>query len=151
MNASPARPDAATLLRDPSLAGLHSCTEDGASALFQAGPAEGFNAYRIDLGLARDARSLHHVMARALHFPEWYGNNWDALLDCLADMSWNEADGYLILMQRAEVLARAEPKIFTTFLDVLRETALFWREEGRPFWVLFIGEFEELSPLEVSV
>lgn len=151
MKTSPARPDAATLLRQPALAGLHSCTEDGARALFQAGPGAGFNAYRIDLGLARDAHSLHHVLARALHFPEWYGKNWDALLDCLTDMSWNEADGYLIIFQRAEVLAGAEAQGFATFIEVLREAALFWREEGYPFWVLFIGEFEQFPPLEVSI
>ncbi|WP_446686701.1 barstar family protein [Pseudofulvimonas gallinarii] len=27
-------------------------------------------------------------MAAVFRFPEWFGDNWDALADCLADLSW---------------------------------------------------------------
>lgn len=29
---------------------------------------------------------LHKALAEALRFPEWYGNNLDALYDCLTDL-----------------------------------------------------------------
>lgn len=35
-------------------------------------------------GLTRPA--LHEAFARALDFPAWYGNNLDALYDCLTDL-----------------------------------------------------------------
>ena len=31
-------------------------------------------------------QQLHQLLAQALDFPEWYGNNLDALMDCLTDL-----------------------------------------------------------------
>jgi hypothetical protein len=36
----------------------------------------------------RDKQQLLEVIARGLDFPEYFGKNWDALVDCLSDMSW---------------------------------------------------------------
>ncbi len=149
MKITPPAPDAVEMLRLPARAGIYSCNEESARALFHAGPNAGLNAYRIDLSLALDEPKLHHVLSRALHFPEWYGQNWDALADCLTDMSWNEADGYVVLLQRAEVFANADKPGFATFLEILRDTVAFWRDQGQAFWVLFIGEFPALGKLEV--
>lgn len=33
-----------------------------------------------------DRKQLHETLATALHFPEWYGGNLDALYDCLTDI-----------------------------------------------------------------
>lgn len=32
-------------------------------------------------------REFHRLLARELHFPEWYGGNLDALYDCLTQIS----------------------------------------------------------------
>ena len=40
----------------------------------------------IDCGGIADKNALHLCIARALDFPEWYGNNLDALMDCLTDL-----------------------------------------------------------------
>lgn len=39
-------------------------------------------------------RQLHGLFAQMLEFPEWYGNNLDALFDCLTEV---ETDTHLIL------------------------------------------------------
>lgn len=149
MKLPPLVPDATQLLREPDRANLHACNESTASALFQSSAAAGCNAYRIDLGLVTDAAKLHKVLSRALHFPEWYGRNWDALADSLGDMSWSEADGYVLIFQRAEILQAAEPESFDKLLEILDESVNFWRTQGLGFWVLFVGDFPALSPLEL--
>lgn len=85
--------------------------------------------FRIDLAHAQDAKSLHRTLAKSLHFPDWYGANWDALADSLADMSWNEADGYLLILQRAEILQAADPACFEALLDVLKDTVMAWQAQ----------------------
>jgi RNAse (barnase) inhibitor barstar len=149
MKITPPVPDAAHILRDSTQAAIQACSEDSARALFQAAPAAGYHVYKIDLGLATDASKLHQILARALHFPEWYGRNWDALADSLTDMSWSEADGYLLILQRAEVLHTADAESFATLLGILEDSAGLWREQGVAFRVLLIGDFPELPSLQV--
>ena len=40
----------------------------------------------IDCAQATDVKSMHRLLAEALSFPQWYGNNYDALHDCLTDI-----------------------------------------------------------------
>ena len=40
-------------------------------------------------------QQLHNALAEALHFPDWYGHNLDALYDCLTDLR----DIHLVLTQ----------------------------------------------------
>lgn len=30
---------------------------------------------------------FHRILSQTLHFPEWYGNNLDALYDCMAEIT----------------------------------------------------------------
>lgn len=40
----------------------------------------------IDCSGIVDVKAMHHALAEALAFPAWYGNNYDALHDCLTDI-----------------------------------------------------------------
>ena len=43
-----------------------------------------------------DKHDLLEVLASELRFPKYFGFNWDALEECLADLSWLEhSDAYL--------------------------------------------------------
>ncbi len=54
----------------------------------------------IPCGGCADKKELHARIAAALCFPDWYGHNLDALMDCLTDLEethvtltgWREAD-----------------------------------------------------------
>jgi RNAse (barnase) inhibitor barstar len=132
--------DAVTLLARVDAAGVYHADEDAARVAFNAAAPLGYNAYRIDLGLATDKSSLLSLFARSLHFPDWFGDNWDAMADCLTDLSWEEADGYVLILQRLEELRKNDAETLETFYDVLREAADVWREQGTPLWVLVVDE-----------
>lgn len=40
----------------------------------------------LDCDGITEKEALHALFAKALHFPDWYGNNLDALYDLLTDL-----------------------------------------------------------------
>lgn len=77
-------------------------------------------------------------IAEALHFPDWFGHNWDALGDCLTDMSWNPAPGYLVVLEHLDDLQASAPDDCATLLEVLRDAAGSQAARGVPLW-FFVG------------
>ena len=91
---------------------------------------------RIDLSDCTSKAALIERFAGAFELPPWFGFNWDALADCLTDLSWMAADGYVIVLEHADAFAAANPTDFATALSILQEAADSWREEGVPLWTL---------------
>lgn len=147
MTLSALPPDTAQRLRDTRHAGLYACDEDLAHAFFQAANGAGLNAWRIDLGLADNAREVQRTLAHALDFPDWFGGNWDALADCLSDLSWHEADGLLLILTRCEHLQACDPASYALLIDLLHEVAMAWQLHNTPFWVLLTGNHPALPSL----
>ena len=71
-------------------------------------------------------------------FPQWFGGNWDALFDCLADLSWRPAAGHLLLLENAELFRREAPEVFDTAVAILQDVAVYWSRRNVTFRA-FIG------------
>lgn len=82
---------------------------------------------------------LNHA-AVAMHFPEHFGNNWDAFADCLEDLSWHDAKGYLVLYDHYDGLASHAHGQFDTLLEIFQSAVEYWREQGKPMLVLLRGK-----------
>ncbi|MFG2297847.1 barstar family protein [Streptomyces sp. NPDC048603] len=89
----------------------------------------GWAVVRLDLDGVRTKARLMDVCAEAFVLPAWFGRNWDALADCLRDLSWlPEAAGRLVAVTGWEGLARARPGDWEVLREVLEEAAAYWRE-----------------------
>ncbi|MDV7401916.1 barstar family protein, partial [Arthrospira platensis SPKY1] len=88
---------------------------------------------RIDLCGCEDKPTLLTRIASALQFPDWFGHNWDALSDCLTDLSWLPAPGYRIVLDASEALHAADPETLATALEILDEASAWWADEGISF------------------
>ena len=108
--------------------------------VLEAATEAGLDVARIDLSGAAGRDALLARVARALAFPDWFGGNWDALEDCLADLSWREARGHLLLISGAS--AGDELGILA---DVLGTAAEYWRERGGPFFAVFVAPPAQLA------
>jgi hypothetical protein len=102
---------------------------------------------RLDLaqvGLAGvdDKEGLLGRLAQALGFPEWFGGNWDALEDCLCDLSWRRGDGHVIVLRGADALGAEDMGVL---VDVLSSCAAYWVERGRPFFAVFVDPQHALA------
>ncbi|KOV58904.1 barstar family protein [Streptomyces sp. MMG1121] len=79
----------------------------------------------LDLGGVTDKAGLMDRTARALALPDWFGRNWDALVDSLSDHSvWPEdavEQGLLIVVRNWRAYAEADPGEWRTAEDVFTE------------------------------
>jgi RNAse (barnase) inhibitor barstar len=88
--------------------------------------------------IERKEQLLNHV-ATALHFPKDFGHNWDALEECLTDMEWADADGYVIFYEHIDPLVAAHPDQFETFVEICRDAVASWKEDDKAMLVLLTG------------
>jgi hypothetical protein len=86
----------------------------------------------------RTTARLFDECAAALQFPYYFGENWDALSECLSDLEWLEADAYIIVITTVQHLLDGEPpEKLQLFLELLEEIAREWgdpkeRDSKRP-------------------
>ncbi|PKO57731.1 MAG: hypothetical protein CVU19_18545 [Betaproteobacteria bacterium HGW-Betaproteobacteria-13] len=144
MSTSTARP-LNTLLADLSRAGVRPLPPGSAERLAAAASQIGFNCARINLGDCEDKAALLTRIATVLDFPRWFGHNWDALADCLGDLSWRPAKGHVLLLEHAGSFRERHTEDFETLLSILRESAAFWAGEQIAFWT-----FVDLSGPEAA-
>lgn len=139
--------DLTALLADPAASGAYFVDVRDRTALVESATALGFAIATVDCGSVRDrAAALAHI-ARALRFPDWFGGNWDALADCLGDLSWLAGDGYLLLFDHSSAWREAEPEAFATLLEILNDAGRRWAEVGTPFWALLPLAGDELETI----
>jgi len=115
-------------LQDPSRSGVYrvSRVDEVADAL------KGSNLSLVRVPFADKVQLLKN-MASALGFPDWFGHNWDALEDCLTDLSWRDAPGTVLLIESP----RPGDEL-GVLVDILRSSAESWAGRGKPFFALFV-------------
>jgi RNAse (barnase) inhibitor barstar len=115
-------------LQDASRSGVYRAPRAG--EVMRAAAGAGLSPARITF---KEKDELLRAIATALEFPDWFGQNWDALEDCLSDLSWRKAAGHALLFDRAKV-----DDDFGVLVDVLRSAAEHWAARGTPFFAVFI-------------
>jgi RNAse (barnase) inhibitor barstar len=95
----------------------------------------GLDCVSIDLEACDEKAEFLDRVSRALGFPAWFGGNWDALFDCLADLGWRPAPGYVLVLEHASGLREAQPEVFDTALLLMDDAASAWHERDVPFRV----------------
>jgi RNAse (barnase) inhibitor barstar len=89
---------------------------------------------RIPNGL-RSRDELFAALRRELRLPEYFGDNWNALIDCLRDLSWIKEPRVLLIHADVPKLKR---KDLVTYLEVLSDSVQDWQpREGHELSVSF--------------
>ena len=70
-----------------------------------------------------------------MKLPEHFGDNWDALADCLEDSDWLGNHGIAIVLRHTAPYRKAHAADWETLSDILSEAAEYWQERHKPFWV----------------
>jgi RNAse (barnase) inhibitor barstar len=76
---------------------------------------------------------LFDEFAAAWQFPYYFGENWDALEECLTDLEWLPASAYLLLVTHAaHVLEKDATDRRITFWKVLHGLTSSWSQTRHP-------------------
>ncbi len=122
--------------------------------LLVASPADAFDALhvldsraaKLVVRTLRGAKattkaSLLDEMAAALQFPPTFGENWDALADCLTDLAWLRADAIVLGVLHSSKLLEKEPAEAGKLVAIIQETLKHWHHppkgwSPKPFHVV---------------
>ena len=113
-------------------------------------PPPGFALKEFHGRKCRTKAGLMGEFARVLEFPAYFGKNWDAFEECVTDLQWLPAPGYLFIVTEAEQLLPDHDEEYETFLKILEESGKVWATEQDvrpeiPFHVLFTVEAQQKS------
>lgn len=123
-------------LRDASRSGVFFAQPTAAARAARVADQAGLLLIGLDLKDARDRAALFQAFAHTFGFPATFGHNLDALGDCLGDLSWIPAGGYLVHLSGCAKPVEHCKDDFNAIVAVLDEAAAEWRTRGTPFWVL---------------
>lgn len=101
----------------------------------------GWRFAHVDGWVEETKAEFLEAVGEALGFPEHYGRNFDALADCLHDVTAADTRGTILLWDGWGPFARADGRAFSVALSVLGSRVN--ADRGGPFVVLLRGEGPE--------
>jgi RNAse (barnase) inhibitor barstar len=125
-------------LTKPTQSGVYFVGVNDIDRLARNASREELQVCRIDLAACHDKDELLRRLAVSLQLPPTFGHNWDALADCLRDLGWMPAWGYVLLFEHADELRRAAEADFNILLGILDDAATFGDDNDMP-WFAFIA------------
>jgi len=124
-------------LKDSAAAGSYTLNCEHA-ALYKAAKEAKFAIFDADLKGVKGKANVLNALACAAAMPSGFGANWDALADSLCDLSWHgEAGGYILLLRNVSATLGLSPNDREIAVDVFDDTALYWRQRRKAFWIFF--------------
>jgi RNAse (barnase) inhibitor barstar len=79
-------------------------------------------------------QDLFAEFSSALKFPTYFGKNWNAFEECIRDLEWSPAKGYVIEITRAEQLLTANESDYGIFIDIIEKTGKEWATRQLGEW-----------------
>jgi hypothetical protein len=111
-------------------ASLAVASEGEIDVFVQTAPVEPAAMVRIVRGRRCVTKgALLQEWAAALQFPSYFGDNWDAFEECLADRSWLAGDVHVVVQTAADRVLSSDADERASFLGILKAIA---EESERP-------------------
>jgi RNAse (barnase) inhibitor barstar len=70
---------------------------------------------------------LLQELSHQLRFPDYFGKNWDALYDCMTDLSWISERQIIVVLSNFSCLKEDEKK---TFWNIVNDVVKYWNNNN---------------------
>jgi hypothetical protein len=110
-----------------------------AGTIAQVVERHGWRCFYLDGRQIGDKAAFLAASAQAMRFPSYFGHNWDAFEECLTDLVWAPASGYVLLYDDVDRFAAAHPADWATARAILADAITHWQARGVPMYVLLRG------------
>ncbi|MCA9094941.1 MAG: barstar family protein [Planctomycetaceae bacterium] len=96
----------------------------------------------------QDWEGVFESFGNTFDFPDYYGRNLNALIECLGDLEWLPFDGYVIVIDSSELLLiREQPDDINYFIEIMTNEVVHywarpidlgesWDRSSKPFRIL---------------
>ncbi len=109
--------------------------------------------FRLDGNTIKTEVDFYKAIVSALSFPDYFGENLDALYDCLNDLDWVPQTTIIIQFDNYEVLlSEAQSTFKEDVFSLFFETAFCWAEgqNGEMKDVSFLVKNTEIATAELT-
>lgn len=108
-----------------------------AEDMFRVRDAAGGDLCLLELEVDSPAQ-LVSAIGKAFQVPSYFGENWDALDECLRDLEWLPASGYVLFLRGASELWAEDPRSAGRLVESWLMAAEEWGQRGVPFHLVFV-------------
>lgn len=99
-----------------------------------------YNLVDLDGSLLKNKFDILKAFSNSLNFPDYFGNNWDALFDSLTDLSWLRNKNTVVLLRNFE---NVDLKLCEQLMSVLKDARDFWKKEKVTLDIYLFDEFND--------
>jgi RNAse (barnase) inhibitor barstar len=124
--------------------GVHVLPAGAEAGLRRVLEGHGFEMRVVECGAVRDEASLFSALDRGLALPDYFGGNWDALDECVAEVFAQEGPPLAVVFRDVHVLLGADVQAFVMLVALLDRAIDFAADRGnvppRQCEVFVLGE-----------
>ena len=125
-----------TDLQSSSMVSVHFIQRDKFNKLnFELNDVSVFEG---NISHVKNELDLFSVISTTLKFPAYFGQNWDALDECLTDLDWLDEKGFLLVLHDASTGWSNNPYILGSLVTAWLEASEYWFSIHVPFHLVFV-------------
>lgn len=123
------------LLTDKSLCGVYRVPAGYLPRLSTEGAAEDVQWHIFPRLRTVIRESLINALDNSLHFPDYFGRNWDAAWDCLSEIKW-PAGKLQMLYLSLDADASISENDLRIFVELMNDACRHWAEQSTACYML---------------
>lgn len=88
-----------------------------------------YHIHYLDGSIIKEEQDYLSYFKDIYHFPEYYGNNYNAFIDCMRDLDFRKEQGFILVIYNFSKLLKKQSKEKEIFIKALKSIAYYLEKE----------------------